>query len=88
MPDLDAVIRARLDEFDDSMGRTGSLWGAEEMRAALLAVLDAHEPEGVAPTRCSQCLDGGPGYEAEPAEWPCPTVQAIAQALGVEAKDA
>lgn len=86
--DLDAAIRARLGEFDASMDATGSLWGVEEMRAALLAVLELHdavdveqvEPDGGAVwgNVCVEC-----GTESL-GSYPCPTVRAIAEELGVE----
>lgn len=70
-----AAIRAKLAEYDASMDATGSLWGAEEMRAALLAVLDIHAYDASDPIRwgCPMC------------ETPstCPTIQAIARTLGL-----
>lgn len=82
MSDPDAAIRTRLDEYDDSMTRTGSLWGADEMRNALLAVLVAHERDSRG--HCTECRESGPGHEAESVPYPCPTVLAIAEKLGVE----
>jgi hypothetical protein len=86
MTNLDAAIRARLAEYDDSMYRTGSLWGTEDMQAALLAVLDLHQPVPFGtylgdrpPTDCSECVAASGVNES----WPCPTVRAIAAALGV-----
>ncbi len=74
---LDAAIRTRLAEFDASMDATGSLCGAEEMHAALTAVLDLHGADEAG--FCQECSD------EFPAAHPCQTVRAIAKALGVEA---
>ena len=85
MTDLDAAIRARLNEFDASMTATGGLWGAEEMRAALVAVLDRHKlnphPSGLGPY-CEVCVGGYEGV----SEWPCQTVKDVARALGIEVR--
>lgn len=87
MTDLDAAVRARLDEFDASMTATGSLWGTDEMRAAIVAVLDRHKlnphPSGLGPY-CETCVGGYEGV----SEWPCKTVKDVATALGIEVPDA
>lgn len=55
--------------------------GFDEMRDAVVAVLDMHAPVyGAYP----ECLDGAPGYEAERVEAPCRTVLAIAEKLGID----
>lgn len=98
MPDLNTAIRKQLAEIDASMGCTGSLWGADEMQAALFAVLDLHtchpdhgqgygpddDPtEGAYGYMGSVCTTcGTPGEYA--IRWPCPTVLAIAKELGIE----
>lgn len=46
-----------------------------KIRRALRAALDQHEPDADACT--------GSGVDPYPAEWPCSTVRAIADALGV-----
>lgn len=47
------------------------------------AVLDLHaEQDGVAWTVCRGC--DSDGYDAEPPPWPCRTVDAVAEALGIE----
>jgi hypothetical protein len=42
-------------------------------------VLDIHRPDGSGFTApyCVTCADSGPGYEAEPAPWPCATYLAV-----------
>jgi len=48
------------------------------------AVLDLHaEQDGVAWTTCAGCDTDG--YDAEAPPWPCRTVDAVAEALGIEA---
>lgn len=87
MTDLDASIRAELDDFCTDQC-------AEMGKAALLAVLDLHIAEQVefidqhgnisSGPVCEVCGDGGqePG-----AMWPCPTRVAIAEGLGVEMEE-
>lgn len=88
MTGIDSMIRARLAEFDASMGSTGSLWGAEEMRAAIEAVLERHKPRSAGiPNKphiadCCTCMDVGPEV-CSPAGYPCETVEAIAGKLGI-----
>lgn len=57
------------------------------LNGAVEAVLDLHAPDQRG--NCSECRDGGPGYEAEPVKAPCPTVRAIAKGLKIvlEGKD-
>ena len=56
--------------------------------AALRAVLGAHTPIEVEPsdTLCRECSFQLPSgrYLGKLSEWPCPTVRAITEALGVE----
>lgn len=78
MPDLDAAIRAKLAEYDASMSATGSLWGAEEMRDALTAVLELHADAARAlpgELHCGELIDWVDGG--------CPTVRTIAEKLGI-----
>ena len=64
---------------------------AETVVAALLAVLDLHEPDGDG--RCSHCLDGDAisiswGLPVcEPQRDPCATKRAIAKKLGIAVPD-
>ena len=79
MADLDTAIRAKLAEIDDSMGSTGSLWGAEEMRGAIEAVLDLHRAVQEGFTHIDESA-----YEAA-RRWALEeTVRVIAGKLGVE----
>lgn len=83
MTDLDAAIRARLNEFDASMTATGGLWGAEEMRAAIVAVLDLHRTVEDGFTHITEtAYEAGRRWALEEA------VAAIAEKLGVEVDDA
>lgn len=50
---------------------------------ALLAVLDLHQPEADDPGLCCCCFNA----IEEQYEYPCPTVNAIADALGVDSVD-
>lgn len=85
MSDLDAAIRAALDEFCTTD------WCAEKGKAAILAVLELHQPESVdyidadrqdrTSSDCETC--GAIGGVVD--TWPCPTVRAIAEGLGIEA---
>lgn len=84
MTGLDQAIRARLDEFCESD------MCAEVGKAALLAVLDLHKPRSAGIPKkphiadCSVCMDVGPEV-CSPVGYPCETVEAIAEKLGVEA---
>lgn len=66
--------------------------GFEQMRAAILAALDAHpRRDGGVQGRpdiadCGTCLEVWPGY-CEHVSWPCDTIEAIAKALGIEEND-
>lgn len=93
MHDLDTVIRARLDSglahmTDPAPELVGEI--ANEWHDALLAVLDLHKPRPAGiPGKphladCSTCRDLGPEINS-PAAYPCDEVEAIAEALGVEA---
>lgn len=82
MPDLDAAIRAKLELVPDmdSMGEDVRFaFDVEMAQAALIAVLDLHAaPERALPgeIHCGELIDWVQGG--------CPTVRAIAQALGIE----
>lgn len=82
MPDLNSAIRAKLAEFDASMDTTGSLWGAEEMRSALLAVLDLHNGDDE-DHLCPAEIVGYSVQRWHTAADPCPTVRTIAERLGI-----
>jgi hypothetical protein len=82
MPDLDAAIRAKLDDpkqYDEN--------DSGPLIAGLLAVLDLHNPvrQGAGAKvwlECAHCQNadwGGPNVD-----WPCETVEAIAKELGIE----
>lgn len=78
MSDLDAAIRARLKRPSDAWGNLIDGYGA--LAGALLAVLDLHAaPERALPgeIHCGELMDWVQGG--------CPTVRAIAKALGIEA---
>ncbi len=84
MPDLDAAIREAIDnacsEIKGGDPNTFVAMAADEMRAALLAVLDLHAaPDRALPgeIHCGELMDW--------VQDGCPTVRAIAAALGVEA---
>lgn len=102
MTSLDQRIRERLTSLGNEacLGGCGCedsrciVYGFDEMRVALLAVLDLHKRHdkglgygsreeggyGTVPDVCGEC-----GKIDEYAQkWPCPTVRAIAKALGVE----
>lgn len=86
MSDLYAAIRERLGAYvDEGCGYSGHdcrVTGHDEMKAALLAVLERHKPDQWG--NCSECREGGPGYEAEGVRAPCPSVKDIAEALEVQ----
>ena len=77
LADFEAYL-AKAREFDPADGPKPF----EQMRAALLAILDLHKPHPVndRPPYCDQCVGGYEGVE----EWPCPTVRLIAKQLGIE----
>jgi hypothetical protein len=57
----------------------------DQMRAALLAVLDLHRPEQEChDTVCEDCN----GWSGAVARYPCPTVRMIVEKLEIEAPDA
>jgi hypothetical protein len=77
---LDQAIRAKLRrEFDAAFANHWS-----EYQDAVEAVLDLHAVTGTGPyVYCNECREGL-GYDAGHADWPCPTVRAIAEKLGVD----
>lgn len=95
MTDLDAQIRAKLADYgEDPCGyATCIVIGFNEMRAALLAVLDGHPPEP-RPGRIGERGDGegfvcagethACGMVNEYTTYPCETVLKIAKGLGIE----
>lgn len=103
MTDLDAAIRAKLnseglDGFESRpcLSVEGcDVNGFDEMRAALLAVLDLHRPredewlqvrglDGTVRRPCRQCSGLGTGGMITAIYYPCQTVSAIAKGLGIE----
>lgn len=87
-------IRARLDEIADPR-RSGDVNRAAGPIAALRAVIELHVPSYGGGTNevCSECGAGsGCGmtvgsydcFDRAHQHWPCPTVHAIAEALGVD----
>jgi hypothetical protein len=80
--DLDAAIRERLALDEDGHYFR---YDSEMIQRAVLAVLDLHRPiEGrYAGVPACSCLPD-PSDEAVAHEWPCPTVLAIAEKLGIE----
>lgn len=92
---LDQAIRAKLAarplarniRTDDDQARANA-WMIRTQNA-LLAVLDLHKPRpaGIVGkphvTDCSVCLDVGPEV-CSPVGYPCDTIEAIAEKLGVE----
>ena len=90
MPDLDALIRERLDDPKRFLEN-----GIEPLIDAITAVLDLHalrpgggigyEPDdGSKYERMGRvCTSCGPPDEYA-VRWPCPEVRAIAAALGIE----
>ena len=89
MSDLDAAIRAKLDEWQQFRRQDGAIaegYGYDEMAAAIVAVLDRHKPAGdehFAASFAGCCAVCGTYYEY-PVAYRCPTVRAIAEKLGVE----
>ena len=83
-----------LDEIQDRADRAQrkpfhpAVLDNERLVAALRAVLGAHTPIEVEPseTLCRECSFRLPSgrYFGKLTEWPCPTVRAITEALGVE----
>ena len=100
MSDLNAAIRAKLASFfnEACLGGCGceesrcDVYGFDEMRDAIVAVLGEHKPlpdeVGVSETGliCGCLPDGSDPYVAH--DYPCLTVRAIAEKLGVEVADA
>lgn len=93
MPDLDAAIRAKLKRrehvFPGMGGERRQLivdW-CEAVEAVVLAVLELHKPNPHPSSLGPYCEQCEGGYEGR-APWPCPTVLAIAEKLGIEAGDA
>lgn len=87
MADLDMAIRAKL-AADDARGADEIYW--DVYRDALLAVLDLHgsrEGDFGETVRCVHCIREMPmpgGVWTVNEIWPCPTLIAVAKALGVE----
>lgn len=81
MTDLNAAIRERLVLDEDSLCFR---YDSEMVQGAVLAVLDLHRP-GAYSRRpfCAHCREGGIGYEGA-VPYPCSTVLAIAEGLGIE----
>lgn len=89
MSELDAAIRQWVTEGSEYEDLPTS-WA--KVTGALLATLDLHQPcdaEQIEPgggaiwgKACVECGSGSIG------SWPCPTVRAIAEKLGVEVDDA
>lgn len=87
MADLDAAIRADLDDFcSDQCAKMG--------KSAMLGVLDLHVAEEVefvdrhgnvsSGPVCEVCGDGG---QTPGENWPCPTLVAIAEGLGIDLEE-
>lgn len=78
MTDLHTRLRTELFRLDMSTGGCGNMLGAIE------AVVDLHTPgpfeEWPRVRCCNECADADAMLLVE---WPCPTVVAIAEALGV-----
>lgn len=86
MTDLDAAIRARLVLHDSGEATVLDMrcaYDCETTQAALLAVLDLHHPDDCGD--CSACTRWEDDMVAHAMEYPCPTLRAIAEKLGVEA---
>jgi hypothetical protein len=84
MPDIGDVIRERLRDAPDAAD------GVLAMQSALLAALGEHEPIEVEsrPKRRVVCIcppSSNDPFATYP--YPCPTVVAIARALGIEVGD-
>lgn len=92
MSDVATAIRAKLEreyENEACYGGCGTedcrcnVTGFDEMKAALLAVVDIHTPSELfygTGYVCSKCYNGTDVN----LPWPCPTVLAIAKGLGVD----
>lgn len=80
MADLSETIRAKLAQLDEDLTGALTYGPVEAPMAALTAVLDLHESRGgSAPyTWCGSCRGDS---------WPCRTVRALAEKLGVEIVD-
>lgn len=80
MPDLDQQIRAQIQTYDLTMD------GRRMLKAAIVGVLDLHQPMwGLkhADATCPVCGGDYPEGAQMAMAWPCPTVQAIAHELGL-----
>ena len=91
VPDLDAAIQAKLAaayEIDVRYDYTDASDAMEQMREALLLVLNLHSPRSAGIVNkphlaeCVVCRDIGPEINS-PAAYPCETVEAIATGLGI-----
>lgn len=74
MSDPHELIDAAEEELLSDVGGTAPISLAEALRA----VLDLHKPMHDVLPECSHCYECG---EVVNASWPCPTVQAITNAL-------
>lgn len=85
--------RARLDEIEQRFDDRYS--DRKTLMAALRAVLDLHARADMTGLRrvgdgktydavCEHCTDTGDPYVTVSDDWPCPTVAAVADAIGVE----
>jgi hypothetical protein len=93
MPDLDDAIRAEIghavQQIKGCDPDTFTAMAADELSAALFAALDLHKPFLAEPTgdpdyTSYQCMGCAPVEDWESVHYPCPTVLAIAEKLGVE----
>lgn len=95
--DLDAAIRARLGQLDEDLIPAIPYGPVEVPIAALTAVLDLHRQAYALVWDVPRSPSGEPRLEPHPwcvcqehdgmtdeERWPCPTVRAIAEKLGVE----
>jgi len=87
MPDLAVQIRERLDRLDEDLTSAITYGPVEVPMVALHAVLELHTPtddgSGLL-TVCGVCCGPSESWERLALPWPCPTVRAVATALGIE----
>lgn len=85
MTDLTTQIREKLD--DPAWRNLLRTAGGQVMRRAILAVLELHVATNDGSgdlTVCGICCDPAEGWDRIPLPHPCPTVLAVATALGIE----